>query len=116
MPVAYSFTYTILLLFLGLLFLKFLARLPCPTRWSFVLGGIVFLSGAAGLEMAGGQYSTQGWAIDGSDKVDFHYALIITLEEPLEMLGIVIFFYALMRYYLKEITEHAFLFTIRDPD
>jgi hypothetical protein len=114
---AWFIPYVVLLLLLGLVFLKFFVKLPFATRWLFVLGGAVFLSGAVGMEMVGGKYwAAQGWAIDGSDSVDLRYALITTLEELLEMLGIVIFIYALTRYYLKETAGHAFLLTVKDAD
>lgn len=112
---AWFIPYIILLLFLGLLFLKFLFKLPSLTRFLFLLGGFVFVSGAVGLEMIGGKYwSAQGWAIDGSDPVDLRYALIITLEELLEMLGIVIFIFALSRYYLGVTGGQAFMVTFKD--
>ena len=114
---AWFIPYIILLLFLGLVFLKFLFKLPSLTRFLFLLGGFVFVSGALGMEMIGGKYwSAQGWAIDGSDPVDLRYALIITLEELLEMLGIVIFIFALSKYYLRVTKSHAFLLTFQDGD
>ena len=114
---AWFIPYTVLVLVLGLLFVKFLFRLPSATRLVFILGGIIFLSGAVGMEMVGGKYwAAQGWAIDGSDKVDLRYALIITLEELLEMVGIVIFVYALAKYYLRQTGGHAFVFTVKDAD
>jgi hypothetical protein len=114
---AWFIPYMVLLLLLGLVFLKFFVKLPSGTRWLFIVGGVVFLSGAVGMEMVGGKYwAAQGWAVDGSDNVDLTYALIITLEELLEMLGIVIFIYALTKYYLKETAGHDFLLTVKDAD
>lgn len=112
---AWFIPYLILVVLLGLLLCRFLFTLPATTRWLFILGGIVFLSGAVGLEMVGGKYwAEQGWAIDGGDPVDMQYALIVTVEELLEMVGIIIFIYALMRYYLDRSAEHSFHFIVKD--
>ena len=114
---AWFIPYIVLLLLLGLLFVRFLFKLPSQTRFLFLLGGFVFVSGAVGMEMVGGKYwSEQGWAIDGSDPVDLRYALIITLEELLEMLGIVIFIFALSRYYGRISEGHTFILTFKDAD
>lgn len=113
---AWFIPYVVILLILTIALSRFFLKLPRQTRWLFILGGIVFLLGAVGMEMVGGKYwATQGWAIDGSDSVDVRYALIVTLEELLEMLGIVIFIYALTLYYLKEQKrEHTVVLKIDD--
>lgn len=112
---AWFIPYIIFVLLLVIVLLRFLFSLPARTRWLFILGGAVFLSGAVGMEMVGGKYwAERGWAIDGSDEVNLTYALITTFEELLEMLGIVIFIYALSGYYLKQIHEHSILLKITD--
>ena len=109
---AWFIPYAAVLLVLGIILLKFLVGLPPQTRWTFLLGGLVFLAGAVGMEMLGGKYwAAQGWSIDGKDAVDMNYALIVTVEEFLEMIGIVIFIYGLMRYYLKSDRRYSFLIT-----
>ncbi len=66
----------------------------------FVVSGLTYVLGAIGLEMIGGLRVD----VHGSD--DLVYLLIVTCEEFLEMLGIVIFIYALLSYmgeHLKEL-------------
>jgi hypothetical protein len=51
--------------------------------------------------MVGGKYwSAQGWTLHAKNDIDLNYSLIITLEELFEMLGFVVFIYALIKYYL----------------
>ena len=72
-----------------LLYFKFLMRLPKRTRVLFLLSGSLFVLGAAGFEVFGNTL-----------KVIYPrtYNISITLEELLEMLGVVCFIYSLMDY------------------
>ncbi len=85
-------------LFLGILFLvlyKFLQRLPVRTRFLMIAAGIIYVSGAVGIEMIGGQYLDA--ANDLPTRIlDFRYVLITTFEEFLEMFGIIVFIYTLL--------------------
>jgi hypothetical protein len=76
-----------------LMFWRFLRHLPVLTRTLFVVAGIVFISGALGMEAEGGRYLVHNGEID-----TLTYQMMVVLEEGLEMLGIVVFLYALMRY------------------
>lgn len=69
-----------------------LKRLPRKTRNGFVLAGTVYVLGAVGFEMVGGKI------IDtyGADNV--LYLISITLEEGLEMSGLVIFIHYQLDY------------------
>jgi hypothetical protein len=79
------------LLFL-LAYLRFMAYLPAKTRRLFLLAGAIFIGGALGVEMiAGNQVSSNGFN-------NLTYALITAVEELFEMLGIVVFIYALLSY------------------
>lgn len=84
-----------------LAFLRFLTHLPAKTRSLFLVAGTLFLAGAIGIEMVGGYYSY----LYGQQNIT--YAIITTLEEFLEMLGIVVFIYALLSYissYMKGVS------------
>lgn len=113
---AWFIPYAIVVFVIGLVLFRFLFGLPARTRWLFIVGGGIFFAGAIGMEMIGGKYwSEQDWAIDGSDEIDVRYALIITVEELLEMLGIVIFIFALSEYYLQRTGKRTFTVTVADP-
>lgn len=86
----------VVLVLLGVTFFRFVLHLPGRTRMLFVLAGAVFVSGAVGLEMAGGAYvSARGF--------DLAYGVLASVEEVLEMAGIVVMLYAL----LDHLERHA---------
>jgi len=65
--------------------------LPKAVRVAFGLAAAVFLAGALGLEMVGGNYVL----LHGRDH--FEYALLANLEEALEMSGLVLFIMGLLK-------------------
>lgn len=72
----------------GAAFLPFLLRLPSATRNRFILAAAIFVGGAIGMELAGGLAAG-------------HYTLevvLYTIEEGLEMTGIIIFLNALLAH------------------
>lgn len=89
----------ILLLFLGLFFFKFLFSLPKTTRVNFITSGTIYLAGAIGMELPGAYYS----ALHGLENLT--YSLITTLEESLEMLGLILFISALLDYLSTHFSE-----------
>ena len=85
-----------------LAYLRFLADLPRKTRNLFLVAGAIFVGGALGMEMIGGYYSSlyagQPIPLLRFCNINLNYQMIATVEELLEMLGIVVFIYALMSY------------------
>lgn len=81
----------------GIIFLiayaKFLISLPREFRNRFIVAGVIYVIGAAGLEAIGGEIFTDF----GSNTL--FYALLTNVEEVLEMIGILLFIYALLRYF-----------------
>ncbi|MFS0519476.1 hypothetical protein ACEYW6_32930 [Nostoc sp. UIC 10607] len=75
-----------------LVFSKFVATLPSKTRRLFFIAGIIYVAGAIATELVGGYYE---YYYTQSSMV---YAFITTIEEVLEMVGIIIFIYALLSY------------------
>ena len=81
-----------LVLFLSLFFLKFLWSLPAKPRLTFIISGIIYIGGAIGMELIGGNYAE----IHGRDNLI--YIALTTIEESLEMLGVIVFIWALLEY------------------
>lgn len=77
---------------LGLVFLRFWLRLPAKTRFAFLFAAVLYLGGAIGVELVGGRYS------ETLEAHDLTYAMIVTLEESLEMAGVIVFIHALLGY------------------
>ena len=73
-------------------FMRFLAALPVKTRRLILIAGTVYIGGALGVEMLDGYYA-QMYSNDS-----MMYSTLTTIEEFMEMLGIVIFIYALLSY------------------
>jgi len=77
---------------------KFLINLPKRTMIWFFASGFVFLAGAMGIEAVSGRHIE----LYGRDTA---YVLIYTLEEMLELAGILMFIYALASYIDTELKD-----------
>ena len=75
-----------------LAYLRFVARLSKPFQTLFVASGAIYVGGALGMELIG------GFQVDHYGRDGIAYVLITTIEEALEMAGLVLFIYALLRY------------------
>lgn len=89
---AWVIVFVPLVIIIGLLYLRFLFHLPPRTRYLFVAAGVLYVGGAVVVEVI----SANRWSIDGG--VTFPYLAIATIEELFEMLGAVLFIYALLSY------------------
>lgn len=86
-------------------------RLPIHTKLTFLLGGTIFFVGAILFEMLGGHYLVTH---PGESKyTSLNYALLATVEELLEMIGIIIFLYGIMKFYIKHAEQEKLEFKIR---
>lgn len=85
-----------LIIFL-LVYTRFLFNLPHKTRLLFIIAGFVYISGAIGLELIGGRY----YELYGEQSLSF--IILSTIEEILEMAGVVIFIYALTSFMDSEL-------------
>jgi hypothetical protein len=83
-------------------YLRFLARLPARTRQLFLLAGAVYVAGALGAEAISGKQAS----LHGEQNLTYH--AIITVEELLEMSGVVLFIYALLDYIGRQFTRVTF--------
>lgn len=77
---------------IGLMYIRFLKHLPRVSRLYFIRAACIYLGGAIGMEMLGGRYAEMA----GAD--NFTYNLFTTVEEGLEMLGVIYFIDALLGY------------------
>jgi hypothetical protein len=89
---------------LGLYFLRFLLHLPAATGLSFLMAATLYLGGAIGVELIGSRhaelYGYENWT----------YTMIATLEESLEMAGLIVFIWALLKYCANNLREGRFRF------
>jgi hypothetical protein len=89
----------IALFFMGLLYLKFTFDLPARTRNLFIIAGAIYVSSAIGFELLEGPIDQAGnW-------MNLPYAILVMIEETLEMFGICLFTYAVIDYSDNRITE-----------
>jgi hypothetical protein len=76
-------SYSILVLILGLVYLKFFLQMPRSIFYRFMLAAAIFLTGAIGFELLGAQeaemYGTSSPL----------YSIYYTIEESLEMFGLI---------------------------
>lgn len=80
----------------GLAYLRFVWELPTHTRARFVTAGVIFLTGALGIEMFGAREA------DFYGDTTVTYCVLYSLEEMLEMLGIILFIYAPLSHLAQE--------------
>lgn len=104
----------VLVCILFLFFFRFLYSLPAVPRFNFVIAAIVYLSGCIGFEMIGGRYEElYGYGrynpLYGYE--DFTYNMISTVEESLELAGLIFFVYALLEYLADNYKDVKFSFT-----
>lgn len=74
---------------------KFSRHLPLKSQQHFILAAAVYIGGALVMEMVG------SYVAEAKGQQYLLYALITTVEEAMEMVGIIIFIYGLL-YYLNK--------------
>jgi hypothetical protein len=88
-------------------YFKFLFHLPGYTRIQFITAAMTFLGGALGVEILEGLYS----ASHGGEN-SFQFSMIVTVEEGLEMAGVIILINALLAYIQTYQTEIRLRFAV----
>lgn len=73
-------------------FFRFWLGLPLKTRFQFFVAGALFLGGSIGMEMINGDYAE----VYGKNMPT--YIVLSTIEEMLEMAGVIVFIKALLDY------------------
>lgn len=88
---AWVIPYTILFLVVGAYFLPFVLALARRTKKLFIVAGIFYVGGALGFEfLEGHEVHKNGYS--------FMYWLMVTVEEVMEMTGVILLIYALFDY------------------
>jgi len=98
---------SIFVLLFAAAYARFVLDLPPRTRLLFVLGGAVYVSGALGVEMTSA-YFVDSYGDTFAAEHTLTYAVLVTIEEALEMSGIVVFINGLLSHVTAgtaEITE-----------
>ena len=85
----------ILVVILAIFFLGWLRRLPRRIALGFTMSAVLYLTGVIFLE------GLEGWWVSNIGR-DLAYDLIVTVEESLEMLGVITFSYFALKYLLAE--------------
>ena len=93
-----------LVIAVALIFMRFLLRLPSGTRRSFLLAALLYLGGSLGVELIGGAYE------ESHGRENLRYSMIATVEESLELAGLIVFIYALLAYISASYDEVRFAF------
>jgi len=99
---AWVIPYGIALVIFIMAYAKFLLELPKSIMILFLISGSIFVSGAIGFELLGGNQKY----LFGNNSV--LYCVFYTCEEFLEMLGIAIFIYTLLTYIGDHFEQIAF--------
>ncbi len=81
-----------LVILFAVLYLRFVFHLPARTRNLFFAAGLIYVGGAMVVE----GISANRWYLDGGQT--FEYLAIATIEEFMEMLGVVVLIYTLLSY------------------
>lgn len=89
---------------LGAFFLPFVLRLPRRTAIAFVVAAAIYLGGALGVELV------EGWWREGHGHRNLLYHVFSSLEEGMEMSGIIVFIHALLRHIAWRFGEVRFAF------
>ncbi|MBN1264149.1 MAG: hypothetical protein JXA25_01555 [Anaerolineales bacterium] len=82
----------IIILAAGFFFLRFWLRLPKKTRNRFAIAAVVYVGGAIFMEMVGGSYAEK----NGNENLIFN--MLATVEESLELAGVILFIHTLFGY------------------
>lgn len=99
---------SILVFIFLLVFRKFIFSLPLRTKALFILAGAIYVGGAIGMESIG------GYIADTPGLHPAAYSVAATIEELLEMLGVIIFIYALLSYIKSQLCDLSITYSFQE--
>lgn len=102
---AWVIPYGALLIVFAVAYYRFLFRQERMLRNRMILAGLVYVSGALGMELIGGYYHD---AVNG--QIDAIYVAMTTVEETMEIAGLLIFSHALVAYLERTISGMCLFF------
>lgn len=76
----------------GAYFLPFVARLEPNSRRRFVIAGTIYVVGVLGVELV------EGYIASGSGEQNWSYITALTVQEAMEMMGMILFIAALIQH------------------
>ena len=83
-------SYSILVLILAAFYLQFFLKMEKKVFWSFMASAVIYIGGAIGFELIGANESS----LHGTDTI--LYSIYYTIEESLEMFGVIYLIYILL--------------------
>ena len=86
----------IIVVILIAVYFKFLLEMDKTTRFFVLIAAAVFIAGALGMELLGGYY----FALNGGENIT--YLTMQTIEESMEMFGLIILIWGLLRHISKQ--------------
>lgn len=107
MPVAWVIPGIALVIVFALAYLRFFFALPPRQRLLFLLSGAIYVGAAAGMEVLHGSLFSPPPEQGLTDMQRVARTITPTIEEFLEMTGIIIFIYALLSYVRSNVDEIA---------
>lgn len=86
---------------LGLIFLKFLLKLAALMQRRLLTAAVLYLGGCLGMEMLDGAYAA-------AFGMNYTYSLLVTIEEGLEMAGMIMLTHTLLCHLASQAVEISF--------
>ena len=85
-------------------YLRFFINLPADIRRLFLFAGVLYVAGAVGGELVSGRHAD----LYGTENM--MYVTLVTIEEFLEMMGVLVFIYTLMSYMASHVNVIGLFF------
>ncbi|MCG8600623.1 MAG: hypothetical protein MI807_10815, partial [Verrucomicrobiales bacterium] len=96
--------YGILVIVTGVVLFKFFLRIPTATKIFFVSAALIYVGGAIGMETQSAVY------VEGNNESEsgMPYYILVTIEESMEMIGVIVVIFGLFHYIANRWENFAF--------